>query len=319
MTACLIESLRSLAAKVERTNVQVDSIISSAKIPASHLSEPKRPIKDIGRWSRQHRFASTFGHPEGPSSCCVPSTCKDSAPRRVNVKGAVKFIKSSSHKSKVGSAASDIFPGPLSYDPNWKAAARKTKVCVFPKAERVLTPAASDDRAALSLESATKSQKKPKMIPNMQKALGRPDPQLEFDRRNYDITTADSIGHRDIVPFDKLVGRTELMSTQAFRQPEPGTYDPSYDAVLPRAPSASLALRGRDDGAASGRRWEGNVLELNPDYDAVKPCVPSAIINAHSLSAKTASGAACCDDVPGVGTYDPNFWFVKKSVTGPVF
>jgi hypothetical protein len=183
---------------------------------------------------------------------------------------------------------------------------------------RLFGPAASDRRDFVDA-SSDRAIRRVHAVPDMQKALGRPDPQLEFDRRNYDITTADSIGHRDIVPFDKLVGRTELMSTQAFRQPEPGTYDPSYDAVLPRAPSASLALRGRDDGAASGRRWEGNVLELNPDYDAVKPCVPSAIINAHSLSAKTASGAACCDDVPGVGTYDPNFWFVKKSVTGPVF
>jgi hypothetical protein len=84
-------------------------------------------------------------------------------------------------------------------------------------------------------------------------------------------------------------------------------------------PAASLALRGREEGAASGKRWEGDVLELNPDYDAVKPSVPSATIGAFALSAKTASGAACCDDVPGVGTYDPSCHFFKKCVGVPVF
>jgi len=37
------------------------------------------------------------------------------------------------------------------------------------------------------------------------------------------------------------------------------------------------------------------------------------------LSAKAASGAACCDDVPGVGTYDLKFDLVKKSILGPNF
>ena len=139
-------------------------------------------------------------------------------------------------------------------------------------------------------------------VPDLQKALGRPDPKsVCSDERDYDVTAV-SGGHRDIVPFDKLTGRVESASAAAVCAPEPGSYEPSFDAVLPRAPSASLALRGREESAASGKRWEGNVLELNPDFDAVKPSTPSAVIGAFVLSAKAASGAACCDDVPGVGT-----------------
>ena len=118
----------------------------------------------------------------------------------------------------------------------------------------------------------------------MQKSLGRPELQYECDRRDYDVTSAVASAHRDIVPFDKLTGRTSSPVTS--HQPEPGTYDPSYDSVLPHVPAASLALRGREESAASGKRWEGNVLELNPDYDAVKRSVPSATISAFALSAK---------------------------------
>ena len=153
----------------------------------------------------------------------------------------------------------------------------------------------------------------------MRQALGRPEDRAFYDRRDYDVAAAVTSGHRDIVPFDKLTGRAEIVSHVAARQPEPGTYDPAYDAVLPHVPTASLALRGREESAASGKRWEGNVIELNPDYDFVKPSTPSATISGFALSAKTASGAACCDDVPGVGTYDPNVSAIKKCVGVPLF
>jgi hypothetical protein len=142
---------------------------------------------------------------------------------------------------------------------------------------------------------------------------------VESDRRDYDVTAAVASGHRGVVPFDKLTGRAQLLKSDSLLQPEPGTYDPSYDAVLPHVPAASLALRGREESAGTGKRWEGNVLELNPDYDVVKPSAPSATISAFVLSAKTASGAVCCDDVPGVGTYDPQYFVVKQSVRVPVF
>ena len=175
---------------------------------------------------------------------------------------------------------------------------RLPKTCSFPSSARITYSVRIDEREPLELSSAELTQRRHKPVLSMQKALGRPEPQYECDRRDYDVTAAVIGGHCDIVPFDKLTGRAAL--SVASRHPEPGTYDPSYVSVLPHVPAASLALRGREESASSGKRWEGNVLELNPDYDAVKPSVPSATISAFVLSAKTASGAVCCDDVPGV-------------------
>ena len=166
MAACLIESLRNLAASAERTNSQLEGIISSAKGNIVQASKPRSSPTDQGQWPRQDRFPSNSKHELGPASSLNISFPK-------HVKGAIRLMKPTPPKcNSAYNLARHMSPGPLTYDPNWKATARFPKTVLFPRSARVTTCNVADEREPLDLSLAQKTQKKKQACTKYAKGAG---------------------------------------------------------------------------------------------------------------------------------------------------